>query len=1112
MASFFKKIVKTANIISDVRSVTNAVRSGNSNTLASTALSIATGQRNINDSINGISGFNTSIGSSRLSGGFSQLSAIADITAGFPGLSKITNLLDSAVELEGLFNQPIRLVERSRAEIFEAGGGRFDEIRSLVSNLSELNQYDTFLKNFGADLSDHDAGPGTSKSRIPNPLRNFSSYNYKITMGILSNKEYNNPETYRSIGFEQYIIKSSGGDLPRRTKVDQEVRSSSPGDAEYFIDDFTYESIVAPNPKTGVAMGTTFSFTVTEPYSMGNFIEALVVASKTTNGGKGYESYFSAPFCLRIDFVGWTDDEENLASELNPIFLPFMISDMDMQVSGQGTTYNCTGVAFNEIGLADHMNKLYTQIHTTGSFVHTVLQTGDKSLSSGLNNRVEKLEDVEILPGWDRFVICFPKTTDAINKYLATGLQRQEDTGAIQTFIEQQGTKEGTDDYGQLDEEARFNNQAEATANQQIKPESNMFNTLLAFAEDESQMNEIGLSMLIQDATAGGNHDAPSLNGAIQSDAVDEQDPDANNPNADDQLAKNNSDDPCDGEEITPGLVDKPSAALASSEFARTYEFNKGETITTAIEKVLLNSEFCKENAVKEGEETGLRTWFRIVTNLYIEDGETSESSMGRPPYICVYSIIPYKIIEAKYLPPNKTPKGLANFRDSAAKEYNYLYTGNNEDVLGFDINFDTAFMRTATANLGNAAGAQGTGVADKLVAGTPADGAKIYQDEILRTAAKEEKEAKKSFKEQTNDNVGDGDRTGDIRKIIAETFHDQLITNPSDLVTADLQIWGDPFFLPQEIGNYHPAPLGSSPNATSDGTMKATTGDVYIVVNFRTPFDYQEGGTQVEMPVLVDQFSGVFTVISSSSNFSGGKFTQTLRIIRQPGQDKTGNTKNTIGGVEVVPRPAGYQSTTIPDATKKQPLQELGEAASSVQRGVNQAMNLFAMGKNSLKGGSIPDIATLAMTAQSAVNNIASASTSATAALNNLGITQGNTASQAASLFSPQTGGFNADAFKAGIPDVKIPGTLGSGSFGTDLSLAINNALQTAVPAFGQLEVDFASTEGQLAILGADLQSQFDAALPDGQLPPQIEDKTEELKTLMVDVSNNIITPSGVA
>ena len=68
-----------------------------------------------------------------------------------------------------------------------------------------------------------------------------------------------------------------------------------------------------------------------------------------------------------------------------------MISDMDMQVSGQGTTYNCTGVAFNEIGLADHMNKLYTQIHTTGSFVHTVLQTGDKSLYSGLNKRVEKL-------------------------------------------------------------------------------------------------------------------------------------------------------------------------------------------------------------------------------------------------------------------------------------------------------------------------------------------------------------------------------------------------------------------------------------------------------------------------------------------------------------------------------------------------------------------------------------------------------------------------------------------------------------------------------------------------------------------------------------------------
>ena len=127
-----------------------------------------------------------------------------------------------------------------------------------------------------------------------------------------------------------------------------------------------------------------------------------------------------------------------------------------------------------------------------------------------------------------------------------------------------------------------------------------------------------------------------------------------------------------------------------------------------------------------------------------------------------------------------------------------------------------------------------------------------------------------------------------------------------------------------------------------------------------------------------------------------------------------------------------------------------------------------------------------------------------------NLQLTAGNTASKAANLFNPE-GAFDANAFKASIPEVKIPGAIGSGSFGQDLSLGLTNAIASAVPSLGTVEVDFKSIEGQLAIIGSNLQSDFGSALGEKEIP-DILDKTEELKTQVVSVAENIITPSGVA
>ena len=72
------------------------------------------------------------------------------------------------------------------------------------------------------------------------------------------------------------------------------------GKTEYFIDDVNIETIVAPNPKTRQTNAVSITFQVTEPYSMGLFLQALQIAALSA----GHKNYIEA-FVLSVDFKGF---------------------------------------------------------------------------------------------------------------------------------------------------------------------------------------------------------------------------------------------------------------------------------------------------------------------------------------------------------------------------------------------------------------------------------------------------------------------------------------------------------------------------------------------------------------------------------------------------------------------------------------------------------------------------------------------------------------------------------------------------------------------------------------------------------------------------------------
>lgn len=781
---------------------------------------------------------------------------------------KLEGLIGNASELQGLANNPLKIVERGIADLAGLTGEEFGLIQSQYRELNERSAFSNFVDNA---YKNPYAGDDTSASRIPNPLRSHNSFNYVISLGVLDAAEYNNPELYRSVGgFKNYIIQSSGGNLDKRYQVFDEIGSGSSEHAEYYIDDIDIEAVVAPNANTRVTLGTSISFNVTEPYSMGNFIQAIIGAAADA----GYNSYTQAPFCLKIDFKGWNLDGATDANFLTrPIFIPIKFINMEFNVTGTGSTYAVKAVPMSESGLADNINMIKTSIRATGLLLHQVLETNDASITSAINGQIEALEEAGALAPYDRYVIVFPKDMDTLQSALQAG--NVNDTAFTTSPQEREEQRRAS---GISNPQLRNSFNANIIT---ITPPSQTYSILKSFAENTDFMNEIGLSTLNEDTNAPGNSSEADVAAAT-------------NPET--------------------GLTDTTSIAVQPADKARDFQFNQSEKITDIIEKIVVQSTFCAEQSTIKAN-NGLHKWFKIDTHVFIDESPITEAQVGRRPKVYVYSIMPYEVPETVTMAGNARASNIQGLQRIAVKEYNYIYTGKNEDVLNFDINFNNAFMLTANADFGMTTGTLSDPDSVKVATAqtNSPSGAEPAQPSGEPGATRDDQAGGLQFDNGVS--LPTGTMSNDVRRQIAEMFHDRITNMTVDMVTAEMEIIGDPYYLPQQTGNYVSRRVADNPGITEDGTMPYTTGPVLVDVNFRTPFDYQINGATMEMPLAVPGFSGLFQVWAVTNNFNKGKFTQTLKMIRLRGQDDPASTGNT-NFVQVNNDVAIARTTTQSDGT----------------------------------------------------------------------------------------------------------------------------------------------------------------------------------------------------
>jgi hypothetical protein len=235
---------------------------------------------------------------------------------------------------------------------------------------------------------------------IPNPLHDYESYNAVFTLAALTVEEVNFPNIlYNRMPLHPIAHSSGKGKIEEVTFYKQAGVS-----LEYFIDNVDIQSAVSPNPKSKFVQKSNISFTVTEPFSIGLFLQTMAIqAAKASSDGN--VEFTQAPYALIVDFVGTDVNGKIFRNNNLRKVMPIQMTKAEIRANQAGAVYECTAAPWIETPTTDINNQINTDITLSGKTVYEMMQVGDDSLMGQLNfkgaeldKKAKKKEQLSTLP------------------------------------------------------------------------------------------------------------------------------------------------------------------------------------------------------------------------------------------------------------------------------------------------------------------------------------------------------------------------------------------------------------------------------------------------------------------------------------------------------------------------------------------------------------------------------------------------------------------------------------------------------------------------------------------------------------------------------------------
>jgi len=357
------------------------------------------------------------------------------------------------------------------------------------------------------------------------------------------------------------------------------------------------------------------------------------------------------------------------------------------------------------------------------------------------------------------------------------------------------------------------------------------------------------------------------------------------------------------------------------------FKFNQKSMIPNAINQVIMKSVF-PDKALDEKniDDKGFRKWWRIDCQTFIVSTDANMDKTGVKPVVHVYRVVPYDVHASRMITVNTKGPGFYELAKQTVKEYNYIYTGKNVDIINFEIYFENGKFTEMAADFLNKG-------ADTVTVNQSGDSSitdpnKEVIDPLGKGNPPEQKLGVvpgivRFLKTLTNTDQkgGSGPDTPSTRA--ARIFHD-AVTRPTanSMTTLNMEIIGDPYFIAHSgMGNWTGQSTANSTNLLTDGSINWQNGEVDILVNFRTPLDinqatglYQFAGSTSSAPLI--SWSGLYHVTNVVCKFSKGEFRQILKGNRRPYQEVSN---------EGTPTGSGVLNTSTPVEKSPEDLADIG-------------------------------------------------------------------------------------------------------------------------------------------------------------------------------------------
>ncbi len=646
-----------------------------------------------------------------------------------------------------------------------------------------------------------------------NELNNIASYTYNIALYMMNSRSYiditNQPRTPQEALSppNAFLLMRSGG-------VGLDNQGSEWFD-EFFIDDLEVTNIaVGPNKFKQNTNATDVRFTITEPRGV-TLLERLQRLAGSVLASTR-ERYIHAPYLLEISFKGYDENGTPVVAPSLPKYIPIRITDMQFDVTTAGTQYRVTAIPFANTIMGSIMSTIPFNVEVKAKTVGDIFSAGI------IKERVIEERELIIDEGDDSEVEHIKKTTVK---------EKSKNLAEILTGVQKDRTKPRT-----VLREADF-----AVSETVVPPAAEGYDTY---------------EFLIAAEIANAKLNMDSLYDAL------------------------NTPSPTEGEKKTKDAGDKSqfeayvqglATGVTLDKGTSTFKINAGTDITKLINLVIMHSDYMDQNVVDNPDQYASSgdpiKWFKIRPVFMSSEGPGKgyDQKDGRMKYNIAYAVEKNNIYYSDF-PWAKKSKPVG---EGVHKIYNYMFEGNNTEVLDFNMKFRAAFMQVMTA-------------------GTGSPFANKSSNSHFAPVVKE-------VPQSVEGNTVNGPNT--LTRNRAKDLFSSVMSDGVDMVELDMQILGDPAFIPTSDAYWQDKVRRGQSYTEAfmpDGTINYNISPPYVQVNLRTPTDYDEN-TGLAFPFKHGNsaFSGIYRLTSIDNTFSGGVFQQRLNGIREPLQPQAG------GGVQ---------------------------------------------------------------------------------------------------------------------------------------------------------------------------------------------------------------------